>query len=606
VSGSDLLVARDAEESLALLDLPDLTLPVFGSRNASNNLSMTCNALGSRDSAPSPPGQPPVPVVPPFRNPPSWFLYCPEPLADTKSLGGLSPCLLLTVLPVVLLSLVLATAFGNYFVKKLLNLFGREDPRGEYRLLASQPKEQATKGLLPAHRVQLTTTDTDGQSTETIVDVDPSTSTLSFDPPATLRYPNPPSPIPLLLAIVQYFLVTVLAVSCFELLYLLQHVLVPDSTNPGPILRWTLTPSWTGLPWGLSALAWLLVYAIWVTDFEEDVELADGSRARMVVPKYVFRWRYHGLHLVAFMLMLVELYHRVAWVKRMDGIHGVFGGAWRAERWNEIFGGLAVASAKLGLPLLKDTNAWTTLLAASNGTSGGLEGMGGWTAVAGEDWSFLICFGTRFFLLALSLPLSFSAVWLGRNLRPGDPDAVSEEEEDLLLDDAGAKALKEVRAMLAKAPQTWGEYWFRFRKVLRFAWPEKMTGRIALICCFVLLGLGRVVNVNVPLVYKKVVDELSQPSSQTLPIRPLVLFATLKILQGGLLDAISSVCWVPVAQHINKDVSVSLFEHLMELSIRWHMVRKTGETVGSFFGESCCSVRADFEFVGRSKFKSEA
>ncbi|KAI9030295.1 P-loop containing nucleoside triphosphate hydrolase protein [Hyaloraphidium curvatum] len=132
---------------------------------------------------------------------------------------------------------------------------------------------------------------------------------------------------------------------------------------------------------------------------------------------------------------------------------------------------------------------------------------------------------------------------------------------------------------MAKAPQTWDDFIQRFRKVLRFAWPDRWAGRASLIGCFILLVLGRIVNVNVPLTYKRVVDDLTNPTSTTLPYRSLFLFAGLKILQGGLLDAMSGLLWVPVAQHITKDVSVKLFQHLMSLSIRWHMLRKTGETI---------------------------
>lgn len=539
---------------------------------------------------PEPPTSPPKPpVVPPFTNPPSGFLYCPSPLYNWETLGGLSPCLLLSIFPATLLTLVLIATLGAWAWRVFAQAVpaSSADGRGDYQQLKTEDENALETAGNGHHGVNITTTDASGRTEspqipgeEAIVEVLPPTYPEKVEP---LHFPRPAGPIRLLLTIIEYLLLTILAVSFFEMLYLMQHVFVPDASQPGPILRWTLTPVWTVVPWIIDATSWIIIYGIWISSLEEDVQVPSGESVRMVVPKYQFRWRYQGLHMFAFILGSVELYHRRQWVSRMDGIPGILVGSWRAARIQELWGGITTAAGKLGMSSLfdlklSDAASWDAFAPQNNGTGDGLEGMGGWTAVAGEDWSFLVCFGVRYMLLATVVILGLFAVFLTRGLKPGDPDAENEDEEDELLVDAGAKAMKEVREMLAKAPQTWSEYWIRFRKVLRFAWPERWTGRVALISCFVLLVLGRIVNVNVPLVYKKVVDELSQPGT-ALPIRSLVLFSTLKILQGGLIDALSSLCWVPVAQHITKDVSVSLFDHLMSLSIRWHMLRKTGETI---------------------------
>ncbi|KAI9006767.1 P-loop containing nucleoside triphosphate hydrolase protein [Hyaloraphidium curvatum] len=100
---------------------------------------------------------------------------------------------------------------------------------------------------------------------------------------------------------------------------------------------------------------------------------------------------------------------------------------------------------------------------------------------------------------------------------------------------------------------------------------------MALLGCVGSLVLGRIVNVQVPLAYKQIVADLSDPTKTSLPLGPLLVFALLKILQNGVMDAVSSLLWVPVSQGITKEVSVRLFDHLLSLGMRWHLKRKPGE-----------------------------
>lgn len=556
----------------------DAGFPAAPNRTAHFQSQALRRDLPDRDAAPN------VPVVPPFTNPPSGFFYCPSPLIGGDRLGGLSPCLLETTFSAVSFVAVVLVIFGPYFAGLLSSRTSRgHDGRGEYSSVPAEDdvaasSEESRSAQPNGHNPPaVTRTDAEGHTTNEIPAIDNSNLDIEngIASAPSLRYPKPPAPVPFFITTIQYSLLTICAVSLFEMLYVLQHVLIPDSGNPGPMLRWTLQPPWAATPWILASLSWIGLYAIWVVDWREDL---------LVIPKYLFRWRYQGLHIFVFLLALVELYHRVQWVSRMDGIHGIFANTWRAERVADLWTGFVAAGTKLGvgLPALapSDVAGWNRLfvLGAVPAADDGLEGMGGWTAIAGEDWSFLVCFGTRFVLLALIVILDLAACFIARGLKPGDPDAISDEDDDLL-EDAGAKALKDVRRMLSKAPQTWADFFHRFRKVLRYAWPDRWAGRIALLACFGLLVVGRVVNIYVPLIYKEVVDQLSRTDTTQLPVRPLVVFAVLKVLQGGLIEALSTLCWVPVAQAITKDVSVSLFDHLMALSIRWHMMRKTGETI---------------------------
>jgi len=55
----------------------------------------------------------------------------------------------------------------------------------------------------------------------------------------------------------------------------------------------------------------------------------------------------------------------------------------------------------------------------------------------------------------------------------------------------------------------------------------------------------------------------------------------MKSLYGGsgYLNILRNFLWLPVAQSSHKRMRVQLFEHILNLSLRWHLQRKTGEVL---------------------------
>ena len=102
----------------------------------------------------------------------------------------------------------------------------------------------------------------------------------------------------------------------------------------------------------------------------------------------------------------------------------------------------------------------------------------------------------------------------------------------------------------------------------------------------------RVTNVFVPIYYKKIVDALSSSglvhcqsgTDFSWPWMPVLVWVGLKALQGGgmgqgLLNNARSLLWIRIQQFITRETQVGLFQHLHNLSLRWHMSRKTGEVL---------------------------
>ncbi|KAK7071417.1 ATP-binding cassette sub- B member 6, mitochondrial, partial [Halocaridina rubra] len=106
------------------------------------------------------------------------------------------------------------------------------------------------------------------------------------------------------------------------------------------------------------------------------------------------------------------------------------------------------------------------------------------------------------------------------------------------------------------------------------------------ILCLILIVIGRVANVFVPVYYKLIVDALGGSGGAPYFCWDYVLIYTgLKFLQGGgtggmgLLNNARTFLWISVQQYTSREIQIQLFAHLHNLSLRWHLNRKTGEVL---------------------------
>jgi len=149
---------------------------------------------------------------------------------------------------------------------------------------------------------------------------------------------------------------------------------------------------------------------------------------------------------------------------------------------------------------------------------------------------------------------------------------------------------------------TWRNFWKKLWKLLPYMWPKNsLKLQLQLLLCFLLLGGMRVTNVLVPIYYKKIVDSLVTVASTSnlleseldssvnwvkvdWPWIQVLIWVGLKALQGGgmgqgLLNNARSLIWIPIQQYITRETQLGLFQHLHNLSLRWHTSRKTGEVL---------------------------
>ncbi|XP_055303857.1 ATP-binding cassette sub-family B member 6 [Sitodiplosis mosellana] len=130
---------------------------------------------------------------------------------------------------------------------------------------------------------------------------------------------------------------------------------------------------------------------------------------------------------------------------------------------------------------------------------------------------------------------------------------------------------------------TWANGWRKLRTLMPFLWPKKSFGlQFRVVFCISLLVAGRFINVLVPIYNQKIVDSLA---SKSFCWDWILIYVGFKFLQGGgtgsmgLLNNLRSFLWIRIQQFTTREIEVELFSHLHNLSLRWHLARKTGEVL---------------------------
>ena len=118
--------------------------------------------------------------------------------------------------------------------------------------------------------------------------------------------------------------------------------------------------------------------------------------------------------------------------------------------------------------------------------------------------------------------------------------------------------------------------WSTLKKLLPYVWQWRWRVLVALS----FLVAAKLANVGVPLVLKRLVDALSIKPGD--PVAVLAVPVALLVAYGALRLSITTFTelreflFYPVAARIARRVSLEAFEHLLALSLRFHLERQTG------------------------------
>ncbi|MDQ2735258.1 MAG: ABC transporter ATP-binding protein/permease, partial [Pseudomonadota bacterium] len=118
--------------------------------------------------------------------------------------------------------------------------------------------------------------------------------------------------------------------------------------------------------------------------------------------------------------------------------------------------------------------------------------------------------------------------------------------------------------------------WRTLRKLVPYVWQWRWRVLVALAC----LVAAKLANIGVPLLLKHLVDALSLKPGDArgllvVPVALLVGYGALR-LSITLFTEAREFLFYPVAARIARRVSLEAFEHLLQLSLRFHLERQTG------------------------------
>lgn len=116
------------------------------------------------------------------------------------------------------------------------------------------------------------------------------------------------------------------------------------------------------------------------------------------------------------------------------------------------------------------------------------------------------------------------------------------------------------------------------KALLPYLWPKgapKLKLRLAII--FVLLSLAKLLIVFVPIFYKYAVDALIEKDVPVLalPLFPILAYGGARIL-SLLFNELKDALFSKLGQRAVRQVALTTFKHLHQLSLRFHLDRKTG------------------------------
>jgi ATP-binding cassette subfamily B protein len=118
--------------------------------------------------------------------------------------------------------------------------------------------------------------------------------------------------------------------------------------------------------------------------------------------------------------------------------------------------------------------------------------------------------------------------------------------------------------------------WSTIKRLLPYVWQWKFRVLVALGC----LIAAKIANVSVPLVLKHLVDALAlQPgdprSVLVVPVALLLAYGALRV-SITLFTELREFLFYPVAARIARRIGLETFDHLLSLSLRFHLERQTG------------------------------
>ena len=117
------------------------------------------------------------------------------------------------------------------------------------------------------------------------------------------------------------------------------------------------------------------------------------------------------------------------------------------------------------------------------------------------------------------------------------------------------------------------------RRVGPYLWPQDNSAvKTRLIVSMVLLVLAKLVSAGTPFLYGYTVDSLVLPDASLFAIGAIgliIAYGLARVLSNGF-QQLRDVVFAPVAQRALRSLALETFQHIHNLSMRYHITRRTG------------------------------
>jgi ABC-type transport system involved in Fe-S cluster assembly fused permease/ATPase subunit len=136
--------------------------------------------------------------------------------------------------------------------------------------------------------------------------------------------------------------------------------------------------------------------------------------------------------------------------------------------------------------------------------------------------------------------------------------------------------------------RSWWEYIRAYGVFVPYIWPHKDTRlKVYFVLAIIIVIIQRGIQLLVPYQAGQITDMLAGDPGEDGPIqmpwKPIILYIVFRIFQGsnGLLGAARQILWIPIEQYSYRELSVAAFEHVHNLSLEFHLGKKTGEVLSA-------------------------
>lgn len=114
-----------------------------------------------------------------------------------------------------------------------------------------------------------------------------------------------------------------------------------------------------------------------------------------------------------------------------------------------------------------------------------------------------------------------------------------------------------------------------FYLLLPYLWPANFDIRLRIVTSLICLVIAKVINIFVPIVYKYIIDGLNKNFALSVIIGIILAYSGTKILVQ-IFSELRNIIFSKVGHQATRLVALNVFKHMHNLSMRFHITRKTG------------------------------